>query len=374
MTFYDPAKTLICDIETYHGYFLIAFKRLSDGKVRTFELSDRSSIDREKIRAILMQNKIITYNGMTYDIPLIWYFIEGATNAKLKQASDQIIQGGVKYWEVEALLGIRIPRLDHIDLIEPQPNAWASLKTLNGRLHGRKMQDLPIEPHARLSHADMDGLTTYCINDLDATELLFNSLIPALELRAALSKEYGIDFMSKSDSQIGEGIIKKRVEQLTGERLQRVETPAGTMFPYIPPDYLRFETPLLQNVLSRLRANEFVVRHDRKVELPAWLGDLDLTIGQSTYAMGIGGLHSTEANRAVHADDDHVMIDFDVASYYPAIIINSGLYPRSVGRAFLDVYRAIRDERVVAKRRMQELAKEIAILKSQLNELETSNG
>src|SRR4051812_43396354 len=105
----------ICDIETYHGFFLVAFKRISDGRVVTIEISDRTDRaddqkKRDRLRAILMTHRIVTYNGMTYDIPLIWYCIEGATNAQLKSASDRIINGNVKYWEVEELLGIRIPK------------------------------------------------------------------------------------------------------------------------------------------------------------------------------------------------------------------------------------------------------------------------
>jgi DNA polymerase elongation subunit (family B) len=38
-----------------------------------------------------------------------------------------------------------------------------------------------------------------------------------------------------------------------------------------------------------------------------------------------------------------------VASYYPAIILNCGLYPKQLGTAFLDVYRAIVNERLDAK-------------------------
>jgi hypothetical protein len=148
--------------------------------VLQFELSERSpTLDRERLKRIMLQNQIITFNGLSYDVPLIFYAIGGATNAQLKQASDRIILGDVRYWEVEKLLGLKIPReCDHIDLIEPQPNAFASLKTLNGRLHGRWMQDLPIEPDATLTHEQMDELTRYNVNDLDATELLYEALIP----------------------------------------------------------------------------------------------------------------------------------------------------------------------------------------------------
>lgn len=345
---------LICDIETYHDFFLVCFKRLRDGKIVSIEISSRTDRaddqkKRDRMRAIMETHRIITYNGMSYDVPLIWYCIEGANNAQLKRASDQIINGNVKYWEVEQLLGIRIPRLDHIDLIEPQPNAFAGLKTLQGRLHGKKMQDLPIPPDARLVPEDMDNLTSYCGNDLDATFNVYDALTEPLELRAALSKQYGMNFLSKSDAQIGEGIIKKCVEQLTGEKVERVKTPAGTTFPYRIPEYMHFERPELSAILERLRTTEFYVQDDGKVKMPAWLDDTSITIGDSTYVMGIGGLHSTEANRALHADAETILVDFDVASYYPRIILGSGLYPKALGRAFLEVYLKIVNDRVEAK-------------------------
>jgi hypothetical protein len=339
---------LACDIETYAGFFLVGFKRRDDGKVLQFELSDRSTIDLERLRRIMLQHRIITYNGQGYDVPLIYYAIDGANNAQLKKASDRIIQGNVRYWDVERLLGIEVPRaLDHVDLIEPQPNAFCSLKTLNGRLHGKKMQDLPIEPDARLSHADMDALASYNVNDLDATLLGYKNLLDRLELRESLGKQFGANFLSKSDAQVGEAIIRKEVEKVTKQKVQRVDTPAGTAFPYRPPQWLRFEHPQLQEVLRRLETTEFIVQHNGKVDLPKWLGSV--RIGDMEYAMGIGGLHSTEKERAIVADDSRSLLDHDVASYYPAIIIGSGLYPRSLGRPFLDVYRRIRDQRVAAK-------------------------
>lgn len=346
-------EPLLCDIEVYRNYFLIAFKRVRDGKVLTFELSERCpELDVDRIRSIMLGHRIITFNGMSFDVPLIFYALSGATNEQLKRGCDQIINGRVKYWEVENLLGITVPgRLDHVDLIEPQPNAWASLKTLQGRMHGKRMQDLPYPPDAWLTHEQMDLTTAYCVNDLEATGNLFDALKEPLELRAALGAQYGMNFMSKSDAQIGEAIIKKRVEQLTGERVQKVKTPAGTIFPYKPPEYLEFENPELKAIVERLRKTDFYVQNDGKVSGAAWLDEQKITIGETTYAMGIGGLHSTEANRSLHSDDDFVLVDVDVASYYPRIIINTRLYPKSLGPAFLEVFPQIVDERVTAKHR-----------------------
>jgi hypothetical protein len=64
--------------------------------------------------------------------------------------------------------------------------------------------------------------------------------------------------------------------------------------------------------------------------------------------------------------------DVDAASYYPNIIMNAGLIPElggNKGEAFLNAYREIYEARIKAKRKMQELAREIRALEKEINEL-----
>jgi hypothetical protein len=371
MTF-DPAKTLVVDTECVPNFWSIGFRRVSDGHTRVIEHSARRQMtdrDRANIRHWMLNNTIVTYNGIGYDMPMIFKAIDGASNAELKQANNRIIEGGMKPWHAKEVLGVEVPRdcfirkdgsksdgLDHIDLMEPQPNARASLKTLQGRLHGRKMQEVYFGHDRDFTEAEMDETLSYMGNDLAATQNVLDALAEPLALRHTFSKEYGINLMSKSDAQMGEAVIKKRVEQEIGERVFKVETPAGTTFKFKAPEYIHFrEGSELADIFARAKQHDFMVQGNGKVELPEWLADKLIHIGESAYQMGIGGLHSTEKNRAVHADDDFALVDFDVASYYPAIIINSGLYPKSLGPAFLKVFRAIRDERVAAKSRAKEV-------------------
>jgi uncharacterized protein with von Willebrand factor type A (vWA) domain len=75
-----------------------------------------------------------------------------------------------------------------------------------------------------MSVQDMDLLVRYCGNDLDATQLVYNALRGPLELRRALGEQYGMNLMSKSDSQVGEAIIKREVERVTKTRVERIQT------------------------------------------------------------------------------------------------------------------------------------------------------
>lgn len=385
MSFFDPATTLIVDTECCPNFWCIGFRRVSDGKTLVIEHSSRKQMTEAhcaRIRNLMLNNTIITYNGINYDMPMIFKAADGASNADLKSANDRIIVGKMKPWHSEEVLGVTVPRdvfirkdgtksdgLDHIDLMGPCPapptktggeSFPVGLKTLQGRLHGDKMQDLPHSPDEPLSEEAMDETIDYMQNDLRATHNLFNALAEPLALRWAFSQEYGINLMSKSDAQMGEAIIKKRVEQEAGERVYKVETPAGTTFKFKPPEYLKFdEGSELASIFQRTLATDFMVQGNGKVELPGWLADNLIHLGDSAYQMGIGGLHSTEKNRAVHADDDYALVDFDAASYYPRIIIESGLYPRALGPAFLTIFNKIFGERIHAKGRVKEIDLEL---------------
>lgn len=339
------------DVETYRNLFYIGLKRFHDGKRLGFEFSSRSpSFDRHRLETILKNHRVITYNGLSYDMPMVWYALTGVTNEQLKLLSDRIIGGGMRSWEVERELGMTFPAIDHVDLMEVQPNAFASLKTLNGRLHGKRMQDLPYAHDQVLTHAEMDAIIAYNGNDLDATEIVYEALKEPIAMREVFSASLRMDVRSKSDSQLGEAIVKRRVEQMTGKRMFREDVSLGGTFRYKIPPFVRFHRPELQAIVERLRTHDFIVQANGKVALPKWLEEAEITIGSSTYALGIGGLHSTESNRAVHSDDNHVLIDADVASQYPAIILKLGLYPKALGPEFLDAYAAIKRERLEAKK------------------------
>ena len=359
---FDLSRVLITDTECFRKLWCIGFMRLSDGKVVVMEHSHRRQLDIGRLHATMMNNLIVTFNGNHYDMPMIWKALDGASPAELKQANDRIIVGGMKPWHAPEVLGVTVPRdafirkdgsrsagLWHIDLKEVNPDPFQGLKTLAGRLHAPKMQDLPYTPDSDLTDEQMDEVIDYMSNDLRNTRLLFDALIEPIALRAAASCEYEINLMSKSDSQLGEAIIKRRVEEATGSKIIKVETPPGTPFNVKLPDYLQFSDPSRQALVERIRATEMFVSGTGKVELPVFLDGHEVTIGDTVYAMGIGGLHSTEKNRSVHSDDDNELQDSDAGSFYPTMIINSGLYPKSCGPSYVPVAKKIKDDRMRAK-------------------------
>ncbi len=350
-----PTSVVGMDVECYKNFFLVCFTRFDTGKRIAFEKSDRCDLDIEGLSHIFNTERLCTFNGATYDAPMVQLALTGASLSELKAASDRIVNTGIKWWDVERELGIRLPKLDHIDLMEPNPAVRQSLKTLAGRLHARFMMDLPFKPESVLSHGQMNLVTLYCMyNDVDNTKLLWETMKEPLELRRALSNQYDIDLRSKSDAQVGEAIVKKKVEKLLNRRLRRIEN-IPSVAKYEVPPFIKFETPRMQEIARKLDASDFRVDAYGKVIMPEWLEGLQLTFGETTYSMGIGGLHSTEGTRALHSDSEHFLLDIDVSSQYPKIILLLGLFPAAIGKAFLAIYEDIINRRLGAKDKLKEL-------------------
>jgi len=69
----------------------------------------------------------------------------------------------------------------------------------------------------------------------------------------------------------------------------------------------------------------------------------------NVYSFMKGGLHTENKPEIFEADDDYLIIDWDVSSYYPAIIINNKQYPAHLGKEFLVGYRKMFEKRLELK-------------------------
>ena len=341
------------DIECYKDYFLVMFRRVDADTTRVYEQFEGQTLNADEIRRIMSNYRVVTFNGNNYDIPLLNYALRGATCAQLKQASDTIIVGQMKGWQFEQQYNLKTPtHWDHVDLIEVA-FGQGSLKLYGGRLHSKKLQDLPIEPDTSISVAQRAELVAYCGNDLQTTIDLWNHLKPQIELRELMGAEYGQDLRSKSDAQIAEALIRKQVSEIIGRPVQRPSIPPGTAFKYQPPKWLAYKTDALKAILSDVLAADFFVTAEGGVNLPPALDGRSVAIGNSVYRMGIGGLHSSEQCQALVSNDEFVLIDRDVTSYYPAIILEGNLSPVHLRErdGFIRVFRSIVERRVAAKKR-----------------------
>jgi DNA polymerase elongation subunit (family B) len=303
----------------------------------------------EKLLREILKVELISFNGNKYDLPIISGALAGWDCQKLHDLSNQIILSDKPTYQILKDKDLKVGNYNHIDLIEVAIGV-ASLKIYGGRLHTQKMQDLPIDTQSSILPEQREILELYCQNDLELTELLYNKLLPQINLRREMQITYGMDLRSKSDAQIAETIIKSELNTITNDTYIPTEYSEGFSFKYKDPLIISFKNTELINIYNSLLDQEFTLSAKGSVQMPTWLARQKITIGKTIYKMGIGGLHSCEKSQLVKASSAYLISDFDVTSFYPSIILQQELYPENMGKNFLTLYQSIVDRRVTAKR------------------------
>ena len=368
----EKGNELLFDIECYPNFFLLGFKSYQTGLVKFFEQSNEQDIDLQSLHWLVHSCTLIGFNLTGYDLPMLWAALAGKNCGQLYEISRKLTEKKknqygkrikVKPWQVLKKFGIHNGRCNSIDIqtVAPALPQELSLKHYGARMHVDRLQELPVDFTEDLSYEQARAIRLYNVNDLDVTGWLRHSLTSDIELRKQMSETYSINLLSRSDAQIAERVMAAEIKQQTGIDIYTLISDAqerwapGTKFKYKNPKYIQFYTPVLRELHNTIVNQEFGIMTTGKVglvqkgfvlEKAKW----SVRVGDTTYTVGIGGLHSTEKSQTFFSDQNYQIFDRDVASYYPAIILNQGLYPQHIGSAFLEVYESIVTRRLEAKR------------------------
>lgn len=340
----------VFDIECYVNYFLIAFRSLKTKNIFYFESYNNSPMNLDTLKWCMENLLVIGFNSNHYDVPIASIAVAGKDNATLKQCTNEIIAQNERAYFIMRRQKVKQLTCDHIDIKE-LPRSFSSLKIYGGRVHSKRMQDLPFHEATILNPQQVAIIRWYCINDLDTTIDLYNEVTEELELRYKMSVEYRTDLRSKSDAQIAEAVFRANLQSILGKYPKKVTVDPGTTFSYEVPHFVKFKTPMMNDKLWLIKQAVFEVLYNGKVAMPEELKKLVITIADAKYKMGIGGLHSQEKKVSHYSDEIYTIEEIDVESYYPRTIINQNITPLAIGPYFQKEFIKIVDTRLDAKHR-----------------------
>jgi len=341
-------RTLSIDVELYPNYFLFGFMDMETDEFGYLEISPDSQLDPLYIGAILGNNKTVGFNSIKYDIPILWLAYSEPFCDILKRASDRLIFDDYRIDQLRQEFGFTMPNVDHIDLIEVCP-LKGSLKTYAARLHTPHLQDLPFHPNKTLNREEALVVRNYNFKDLANNKLIWSELREPIKLREQLSSVYNTDLRSRSDAQIAESVIAKELQNISRKRPKPPRLEEGYSFNYKAPSFISFQTEQMKKVLNTIETAKVHLGKNGRPQIPKEIEKLQIKLDGKIYRMGIGGLHSEDENQSARSDNQYILKDIDVASYYPNIILNCGLFPKHLGEAFLTVYRTLVERRLKAK-------------------------
>jgi DNA polymerase elongation subunit (family B) len=310
----------------------------------------------------------VGYNNLRFDAQVIEWILRNyqdwheltalETVAKIAQKAADVIHDAnydvfPEYREEWLTLKqIDLFKINHYD----NKNRMVSLKRLEFEMDLENIEEMPIH-HSKTNLTDEEIQLTkdYCKNDVMATYEFYKVTTGdtehplykgnnQIELRQDIQEEFGIPCLNYSDSKIGDEMIKKYYCQ--EKRIQYSELPKKGLFRTevkvrnCIADYVTFQTPELQEFLNKIKKEVLTMKDEFKESLEFY---------GNTYTFAKGGLHTENKPKVFEADDDTLIIDWDVSSYYPAIIINNGKYPGHLGSEFLRGYKTMFDKRLELK-------------------------
>ena len=354
-------KKFVFDIETYPNYFLICFMSIEDYSKRLyFEIKggDNTLTDDEieKLETFLNAVTIYGFNSSTFDLPLLEKLLCNVTAKHLNNVCNAIIADSLPYFRTKNMFDIpNYSYIDHVD-IRASSKSRTSLKMHAARLHMPTVQDLPIRPGADLNDNEMKLTLDYCWNDCECTAKLVDHFKGELELREQLSKDLVISkdlLMSSNEPKVAETVMKSLLGLTWNDKPDPLDS--GHIVRYKAPDYLEFTSERLNILKDMLESERFDINVSGYVQKPKNYDKVSITMGKTKHIVGLGGLHSKDKNLSYKSDEENTLYHSDVASYYPSIIINHGLYPKHIGKRFVEQYRKIVDRRLEAKRKGDKL-------------------
>lgn len=342
------------DIENYPNVFLFGAIHALTETPYIFEISHRRD-DRQAFYLFteyLREHRAeeVGYNNLGYDYPVqhsILNNIMYITNADIYKKGDSIINAGDEnrfahmVWEKDWI----VPQLDLYKIHHFDNQAKrTSLKTLEFNMRMENIEDLPFTPGTYLTDSQIDTLRQYLIHDLKATLMFYKHSKKLIDFRRELSAKYVRNFMNHNDTKIGKDYFIMELEKSgiqcfePGSRKPRQTHRLSIALNSVIFPYVRFEQPEFNRVLNWLRQQ--VITETKGV-----FTDLSADINGFSFDFGTGGIHGSIESQTIRSTENYVIIDLDVASFYPNLAISNELYPAHLGKQFCTIYKNVYDMR-----------------------------
>jgi hypothetical protein len=353
----------VFDTEVFKNFYLLVAQNLESGEIRKFSYYDNpkeifKKHDTTALIEFLNSVELLTgYNNRSYDNLVLIKFLEGGSTREAKAYSDSLIAQKErnpftrplceKLSEIPGFTG------DFIDIdLMSMLMLRTGLKVLECQLNLPRIDESPIPFDATLQHEQIQGVTDYCIADVAATAKIWGlkKTQDAIKIRESLHSEFPkMDFrslISYGETTLISSILPAAAKDEFGiSRTQSFRSPADETT-YYGKDFLdaksfQFESPILQALLAEaLEFPHTEKRFSRKIEFAGM---------EITYAQG--GLHgvSKSEEHLFESSAEKIIIDIDVASFYPALIYKYEVAPEYWRESFLAIYEKIRQSRLEAK-------------------------
>ena len=349
-------KIYVYDIEIFRNVFHCTLLDTETEELIKFECSSRKNDIEDMCKFFINEDAYFCgYNNIHYDNPIINYCIEFFSNSKythericlsifnlsniITKDKDNIDRW--KRWKYAK----NFKTIDLLTMLYSKA-LRVSLKEMEVTMMYKNVQEFNLDWNKNLQEEDIDSMIDYNINDVMATYELLKRCEKDIQLRINIENQYNINCLSVDGVNIGMQILAEEYMKKTNipwNILKEMRSPANTIeLNKIILPFIKYDTPILQNLLDEMK--QLNVSPGRKgYEKQFLLENLVISVG-------VGGIHSINGPEIIIPTEDELLVDLDVASLYPSMLLNFNFYPKHLGKEFKEVYQEIKDKRIHAKR------------------------
>jgi len=365
----------VYDTEEFPNVFTIAFEHVDAPIKLMFEISDWRNQSREIIEFLQYLKdtnaRMVGFNNIGWDYPILHTLIRMGTSTAgtLYEKAMAIIgsqdEDGSKWTHLVKPSDQFVTQIDLFKIHHFDNKARAtSLKVLEFNMRADNIEDLPFKVGTTLNREQVEVLKRYNQHDVSMTKAFYHKSLDMIHFREELTRKYARDFMNHNDTKIGKDYFVMKLEEAgvscydfgpSGRTPRQTKRPVIHLKDAILP-WISFEQPEFNRVLQWLKAQSIT-------ETKGVFTDLTATVNGFTFVFGLGGIHGSVESEVIESDDEHVIVDLDVTSYYPNLAITNGFHPAHLGKEFVSIYKHLFEQR----KQYPKKSAESAMLKLALN-------
>jgi hypothetical protein len=353
---------IIFDIECFKNFFSIILKKNNDiFKYILFE-NKELEISKDELINLIQDETLVGFNNFQYDNQMLDYLIENkCSNLDLKILNDSMIGTKDSTYLIRKRY-LKNPSIyNSIDLFNRNP-INGSLKVYEHYKRLNNISESPISFEDLVKFEDIAEIIQYNIDDVIATEMLFDDVKPLLDSLDDLIKEYEVpcDLKSLKPGKIVDEFFKSTINptQLPDEIIIDLNQVYDfTIKDKDVNDHLNYikkysiKTYDSHTIKSEIKVKKNNIINDDIVE--KCNTDFIASILNANIKFGIGGLHSIVQPLDLKSDNDYVLIDCDVNGMYPTVIIKQKIapfyYSDDVKNKFFKIYSELIQKRTTLK-------------------------
>jgi hypothetical protein len=303
-------KLIIYDCEVLAHDYLVTFKDKETGR-KTHIWNDPDAVN-----ACINDDIFVGFNNKHYDQFIIKAICLGFSPQQVKKVNDYIIGGG-QGWECP-MLQDHYFRFNNVDLMDDMQKGL-SLKAIEGHSNmSVRESSIPFDIDRPLTEEERREVEKYCDHDVDATDKVLDLRKNYLKNKIDIGKLAGIDevkAMSMTNAKLTAALLMATKKPHADER--EYQYPTNLKREFIPPQVFDFFDRMKEPMLD-----------DKEV----FSSKLEISIGECPVTIGYGGIHGAIPNFMWREGntDKRIIRNFDVASYYPNLMIKCGYTSRNI--------------------------------------------